>query len=76
MIRATVLLDETIALKVRQMFDGNLSKGVNALLFEHLFKEKKKNMFGVLKGKGLVAELEKMREEERRADEKHVNRYS
>lgn len=65
-LRTTILLDEIVALKVKQMF-GNLSRGINILLREHLFEEKKTSMFGVLKGRVSGKEIEKLREEDERA---------
>ncbi len=65
LIRTTITLDEAIAAKVKQLFEGNLSKGVNALLFEHLFKEKKKSAFGILEGKNYLKDLEKLEKEEK-----------
>ncbi|MEW5955473.1 MAG: hypothetical protein AB1626_02965 [Candidatus Micrarchaeota archaeon] len=75
MIRTTVVLDEFIAAKVRQMFSGNLSKGINTLLFEHLFKEKRKSMFGALKGRAAVKDLQELREEEEEAEKEHEKLY-
>ncbi len=75
MIRTTVLLDEVIVAKVRQMFGGNLSKGINALLFNHLFEEKKESMGGFLKGRVSVKDLEELREMDRRAEKQHDKLY-
>lgn len=65
LVRTTITIDETVAVKVRQMFSGNLSKGVNALLFEHLFREKKRSLFGILEGKNYLKDLEALEKEER-----------
>ncbi|MBI5036144.1 hypothetical protein HZC09_02260 [Candidatus Micrarchaeota archaeon] len=63
-IRVTVLLDVALAEKVRQMFGGNLSKGVNSLLHKHFFEEKKESAFGLLKGMVSVKDLEELEREE------------
>lgn len=69
-MRATVVLDEHLAAKVRQLFDGNLSKGVNTLLERQLRQEKpEESGFGLLKGEGPA--LMKLRKELREADEKN-----
>lgn len=65
-IRTTIMIDETVAAKVRQLFGGNLSKGVNALLFEHLFKEKRKSAFGILAGKNYLKDLQNLEMDEER----------
>jgi hypothetical protein len=75
-MRTTIVLDEFVAAKVKQMFGGNLSKGVNALLYEHLFREKKRSMFGALKGRVSVKDLEAMRREEEEAEKRHARLYS
>ena len=49
-IRATIVLDEAIAARVRQLFGGNLSKGINVLLHKHLNEEKRESAAGLLKG--------------------------
>ncbi len=66
-MRATVVLDEHIAGRIRQMFGGNLSKGVNTALQEWLQKKEPKDSgFGMLKGHGpaLKAALRKLREDD------------
>ncbi len=67
MLRTTILIEEWVANIVRQRFNGNLSKGVNVLLQEHL-DEKKPKMegFGMFKGEDLVGALMKMRRDERK----------
>lgn len=72
LIRTTITLDEAVAVKVRQMFEGNLSRGINALLTDHLFKERKESCFGLLKGKNLILELERLKKEE---GEAYANLY-
>lgn len=68
-IRTTLVLDDEIMARVRQLSQGNISQFVNNCLKEHLVEEpKKKSMFGVLRGKGLLKELKKMR-----AEEEHVH---
>ena len=71
-IRATIMIDEFIAAKVRQSFGGNLSKGINELLHEHLFEEKRESGFGLLKGKikASAEDVIKMRREDEKAHEK------
>ena len=68
MLRTTILIDELLALRVKQLFDGNLTRGVNILLQEHLQEKKRERDlgFGALKGQGLVYELMKTRRAERR----------
>lgn len=75
MLRTTVVLDEFLAAKVKQMFGGNLSKGINALLYEHLFREKKKSMFGALKGRVSAKDLGELRREEERTEKEHEKIY-
>lgn len=68
-VRATVVLDEFIVAKVRQDFGGNLSKGVNTLLRTHLFEERRgKSMFGALKGRVSVKDLEDLEREDEEAE--------
>lgn len=67
-MRYTIVLDDHIAAQVRQMFEGNLSKGVNTLLEKQLKKIKTDDSgFGLLKGQGpaLKAALKKLREDDR-----------
>ncbi|HLD76183.1 MAG TPA: hypothetical protein VI874_04140 [Candidatus Norongarragalinales archaeon] len=71
-IRATIVLDENIALKVKQMFKGNLSKGVNTLLQKQLFGGKKESLFGILKGKDYLNDLQQLEKEDEKA---HENLY-
>lgn len=62
LVRATITLDEFIAARVRQLFGGNLSKGVNALLREHLSeKRERESMFGVFKGRVSVKDLRELK---------------
>ncbi|MCX6767982.1 MAG: hypothetical protein NTY90_04630 [Candidatus Micrarchaeota archaeon] len=70
-----MVLDEFLAAKVKQMFGGNLSKGINALLYEHLFREKKKSMFGALKGRVSAKDLGELRREEERTEKEHEKIY-
>ena len=67
MLRTTILIDDWVAGTVKQQFNGNLSRGINALLQEHL-QEKRKPLegFGMFKGENLVGALMKMRRDERR----------
>lgn len=70
-IRTTIVLDEFIAARVRQLFGGNLSKGINVVLRQHLIEEpRKESLFGILHGKVSVRDLEKMRKEEREAEKR------
>jgi len=71
-IRTSIMLDENLAKKLRQEYK-NLSKGINIVVKEHLFEEKKESMFGALKGKRLTTawkELEKEQEQEEKEHEK------
>ncbi|HLC38394.1 MAG TPA: hypothetical protein VJI71_02990 [Candidatus Norongarragalinales archaeon] len=70
-IRATIVLDEAIAARVRQLFGGNLSKGINVLLHEHLNEEKKESAFGILKGKVSSKDVLEMEEEDERLGREH-----
>ncbi|MEK6953948.1 MAG: hypothetical protein AABX01_03000 [Candidatus Micrarchaeota archaeon] len=70
-IKTTLMLDDMIADKVRQLFDGNLSRGVNVLLHKHLFEEKKESMWGALKGRASVKDLL----EDRKGDELALNEH-
>lgn len=66
-VRATIVLEKYIAEEVRQMFGGNLSKGVNTLLAKQLERKKTDDSgFGLLKGHGpaLKAALRKLREDD------------
>ena len=63
-IRTTITLDEALAAKVRQMFAGNLSRGVNELLFEHVFKENRKSAYGILAGKNYLKDLNELEKED------------
>lgn len=66
-MRYTIVLDEHVAAKIRQMFGENLSKGVNTALEEWLQKKESAHSgFGLFKGEGkaLKAALRKLREEE------------
>ncbi len=50
-VRTTLILDDEIMARVRQLSGGNISEFVNACLKEHLFEEKKESMAGFLKGR-------------------------
>ncbi len=67
-VRATIVLDEHMAAHIRQMFGGNLSKGISTLLQKQMEQERKmaSSGFGLLKGHGkaLRRELKKLREED------------
>ncbi|MBI2446150.1 hypothetical protein HYV43_07215 [Candidatus Micrarchaeota archaeon] len=69
-MRATIVLDEHMAAYIRQMFGGNLSKGISTLLKKQMDQERKMapSGFGLLKGHGkaLRLELKKLREEDER----------
>lgn len=75
-MRVTVTIDEHLAAKVRQMFGGNLSKGVNELLQKAISaRAKKKSMYGILKGVDLLGELKRMDAEESEAEKEHDALY-
>lgn len=66
-MRYTIVLDEYVAAKVKQLFNGNLSRGLNTLVKERLQeKDKKISGFGLFKGEGkaLREELRKLREDD------------
>lgn len=68
-IRTTVVLDEFVVEKVRQLFGGNLSRGVNHLLRQHLFEEKRKRRgFGMLKGLVSTKDLDELESEDAEAE--------
>jgi hypothetical protein len=68
-VRATIVIDELIAHRVRQSFGGNLSKGVNEMLREHLDEsDGDAPFFGALKGRISVKDLEALDREEEEAD--------
>ena len=75
-VRATVVFDELVVAKVRQDFGGNLSKGVNTLLHKHLFEERRgKSMFGALKGRVSVKDLDELEREDEKAEREHDELY-
>ena len=68
-IRTTIVMEKMLAEKVRQKFGGNLSKGINTLLREHLTEKKKEGrMFGALKGRISVKDAEALEREEAEAE--------
>ncbi|HII54205.1 hypothetical protein COT30_04120 [Candidatus Micrarchaeota archaeon CG08_land_8_20_14_0_20_49_17] len=67
-VRATIVIDEHLAARVRQAFEGNLSKGINSLLREHLQEKKNPELFGILKGKVSIRDLEAIDREEEEAE--------
>ena len=74
-VKTTLMLDDMIANKVRQLFDGNLSRGVNELLHKHLFEEKKESMWGALKGRASAKDLLEDREKDEKALEEHWKHF-
>ncbi len=71
-VRATVVIDEYLAARVRQLYGGNLSRGVNALLQKAIVaRTKKKSMYGAFKGKGLLKALARIDKEEAEAEKEH-----
>jgi hypothetical protein len=56
-LRTSIVVDEILAKKIRQMFGGNLSKGINALLTQHFSEKAKMGGFGSLKGKISVKDI-------------------
>lgn len=75
LVRTTIVLDEVVVAKVKQSFSGNLSKGINAILKEHLFKEKSESAFGLLKGKVSLGDWKKLHDEEKKEEERHGKVY-
>ena len=50
-VRTTIVIDEFLASRVRQMFFGNLSLGITKIIEEHLGeKDPLKQAYGSLKG--------------------------
>ena len=74
-IRATIVLDEVIAAKVRQLFNGNLSKGINILLQQHLGEKKKESAFGILKGRVSAKDVLEMEQEDEKLGREHEKLY-
>lgn len=75
-IRATIVIDEFLAYQVKQMFNGNLSKGITELVQAHL-KEKKKDdldeMFGIYRNRKFTKDLYQMRAEEKENERRKFN---
>lgn len=68
-LRTTITIDDFIAARVRQLFGGNLSKGINALLHAHLSeKSEDERMFGALKGRVSLKDVEQIEREEIEAE--------
>ncbi len=67
-LRTTILIDEFVASRVRQLFHGNLSKGINVLLREHMSETEDGKMFGVLKGRVSVKHLKEIDKEDEEAE--------
>ncbi len=66
-IRTTITIDEIVAQRIRKIFNGNSSAGINQMLEEHL-KEKEQNpiaeTFGTFKFKGSTDQLLKETDKE------------
>ena len=76
MLRTTILIDEVLAARVRQMFRGNLTRGVNVLLEKHLEEETPKlEGFGWLKNEPALETLADVRKERRRKGVKKLHGY-
>ncbi len=73
-MRVTITLDDHLAERVRQRFEGNLSKGINTLLQREL-ETKRKSMFGALKGHRLTDTLKQIETEEIEAEKEHEKLY-
>ncbi len=70
-LRTTITIDDFIAARVRQLFHGNLSKGINELLHAHLSeKSEDERMYGALKGRISVKDVELIRREEMEAEKR------
>ena len=66
-VRTTLVLDDYILARVRQLSHGNLSAYVNEALRVHLFEENKESMAGALRGKISIKDI--------REDEEHADLY-
>lgn len=50
-VRTTIVIDQFLAQRIRQMFSGNLSLGITKLIEEHLHeKDPLKKAYGIHKG--------------------------
>ncbi len=76
MMRTTILIDEVLAARVRQMFKGNLTRGVNVLLEKQL-GEGTPNFegFGWLRKEPALETLAQVRKERRRSEVKKLHGY-
>ena len=74
MVRTTLVIDEHLLARLRQMSHGNISRLVNELL-KSCISGRKKSMAGALKGKISVKDLEEMRREDERLEGEHGNIY-
>ncbi len=76
MLRTTILIDEVLAARVRQMFSGNLTRGVNVLLEKHLEEETPTlEGFGWLRNEPALETLAKVRKERRSRGAKKLRGY-
>lgn len=76
MLRTTILIDDVLAARVRQMFSGNLTRGINILLEKHLQEETESlEGFGWLKNEPALETLKQVRKERRRNGVKKLNGY-
>ena len=56
-VRTTLVLEDAVMAKLRQDFSSNISAAVNSILKAALFKPKKDDLFGCLKGKFSAKDL-------------------
>ena len=56
-VRTTLVLEDAVMAKLRQDFGSNLSAAVNSILKDALFKPKKDELFGCLKGRFSARDL-------------------
>lgn len=74
MVRTTLLLDEHLLARLRQLSHGNVSRIVNELL-RQCMAERRESMAGVLRGKISMKDLEEMRREDEKAEREHGHLY-
>ncbi len=56
-VRTTLVLEDAVMAKLRQDFGSNISSAVNSILKNSLFKPKKDELFGCLKGRFSAKDL-------------------
>ncbi|MEM3030415.1 MAG: hypothetical protein QXH27_01655 [Candidatus Micrarchaeia archaeon] len=73
-MRTTLVLDEHLLARLRQLSHGNISRFVNELL-KNCLAARRESMAGVLKGKVSVKDLEALRRGDEKAEREHERLY-